>query len=211
MNIISPPEKNGKFDPLSAGIPKKILEDTIVLPFNSLDAVKEVVENERVAMIILEPIPHNVGCILPREGYLSGLREICDDYGIILVFDEVVTGFRHHIGGLQALWNVIPDLTTLGKGMANGYPFAAIGGKAEYMDRFQPAGGDVFCGGTYSSHPAAMALSLLQSRRWRQKTYTATSFPWARRNERDSQGTWSNRNCCWFWIRLRNVFHGATY
>jgi glutamate-1-semialdehyde 2,1-aminomutase len=160
MNIISPKEKIGKYDLLSAGIPQKVVEDTLVLPFNDLDIVEETVNKENVAMIILEPIPHNIGCLLPKEGYLAGLRKICDDHGIILVFDEVITGFRHHIGGLQAYWNVIPDVTTLGKGMANGYPLAAIGGKAEYMNRFQSAGGDVFCGGTFSSHPAAMAAIL---------------------------------------------------
>jgi glutamate-1-semialdehyde 2,1-aminomutase len=141
----------------SAGMLRSTLEETIVLPFNDLDAVEEAAAHHDIACVILEPIPHNVGCIMPKEGYLAGLREICDRHDVILVFDEVITGFRHHLGGFQALCGVRPDLTTFGKAIANGYPVAAIGGRADLMDRFTTAGGDVYFSGTFNGHPAAMA------------------------------------------------------
>jgi len=160
MNVASSAEKLGTIDALSAGSLQEEQENTIVLPFNDLDAVRDAVKVEDIAMVILEPIPHNIGCLLPKPGYLTGLRKICNEYGMILVFDEVITGFRHHIGGLQALWDVTPDLTTMGKAMANGYPLAAIGGKEELMDRFTTAGGDVYFSGTFNAHPASMAAVL---------------------------------------------------
>jgi len=160
MNVASSAEKLGTIDGLSAGSLQEEQENTIVLPFNDLDAVRDAARGGDIAMVILEPIPHNIGCLLPKPGYLAGLREICNEYGVILVFDEVITGFRHHIGGLQALWDVTPDLTTMGKAMANGYPLAAIGGKEELMDRFTTAGGDVYFSGTFNAHPASMAAVL---------------------------------------------------
>lgn len=158
MNIITPPERMGGYDPASAGILKEALENTLVLPFNDLEAVEGVLKSgEQVAAIILEPIPHNIGCVLPKPGFLEGLRRLCDEYGVVLVFDEVITGFRHGLGGYQAICGVTPDLTTLGKAIANGYPCAAICGKKELMQRFATAGGDVFFAGTFNAHPLAMA------------------------------------------------------
>lgn len=163
MNVISPADKVGHKDPLSSGMVPETVDNTIVLPFNDLEAVQQTVEQEgeHLAAIILEPIPHNVGCILPRPAFLEGLRHICTQAGIVLIFDEVITGFRHDLGGYQKLCGVTPDLTTLGKAMANGYPAAAICGRADLMSRFNThPDGDVFFAGTYNAHPLGTAASL---------------------------------------------------
>jgi glutamate-1-semialdehyde 2,1-aminomutase len=163
MNVISPPDKIGKKDPLSAGMLPEAIENTIVVDFNDLEGVERAVKAHRneVAAIILEPIPHNIGCVLPKVDFLKGLREIADREGIVLIFDEVITGFRHHIGGYQKIVGVIPDITTLGKAMANGYPLAAIGGRSDLMDRFNTRpGGDVFFAGTYNAHPISLAACI---------------------------------------------------
>jgi len=108
------------------------VDNTLVRDFNDLEGVERIVRARpgEVAAIILEPIPHNLGCILPQPGFLEGLRALCGRQGIVLIFDEVITGFRHHIGGYQVISGVRPDLTTLGKAIANGFPIAAIGGSA---------------------------------------------------------------------------------
>lgn len=162
MNIISPADKIGKKDPASAGMLQETVDKTIVLTFNSLEEVEKAVEANKgqIAAIILEPIPHNIGCVMPRQEFLEGVRVITEDEGIILVFDEVITGFRHDLGGYQKLSGVTPDLTTLGKAMANGYPCAAICGRSELMGRFATAGGDVFFAGTFNGHALATAAAL---------------------------------------------------
>ena len=163
MNVISPADKIGKKDPLSAGMLPEAVENTIVVDFNDLEGVERAVKTNRgeIAAIILEPIPHNIGCVLPKIDFLRGLREIADREGIVLIFDEVITGFRHSLGGYQKIVNVIPDLTTLGKAMANGYPLAAVGGRADLMDRFNTRpGGDVFFAGTYNAHPFCLAACI---------------------------------------------------
>jgi glutamate-1-semialdehyde 2,1-aminomutase len=161
MNIITPAEKLGQKDPASAGILPEAMDNTIVLNFNNLDAVERVVEKDgnEIAAILVEPIAHNIGCVLPQPGFLEGLREICTHAGIILVFDEVITGFRHSLGGYQKICGVMPDLTTMGKAMANGFACAAIGGKRELMERFATGGGDVYFAGTYNAHPVATAAA----------------------------------------------------
>lgn len=162
MNIISRPEKLGQYDLASAGMLEEAVHETIVLDFNRLDQVEDTLRREkgRVAAIILEPIPHNIGCVLPKPRFLRGLRELATLHGTVLIFDEVITGFRHGLGGYQKHCGVTPDLTTLAKSMANGYPCAALCGKAELMDRFQTAGGDVFFAGTYNAHPTGVAAAL---------------------------------------------------
>ena len=162
MNIISPADKVGKKDPASAGMLKEAIDNTIVLTFNSLEEVKKAVQEERgqIAAIILEPIPHNIGCVLPKQEFLEGLRRICTEEGIILVFDEVITAIRHDLGGYQKICGVTPDLTTLGKSIANGYPCAAICGKRDLMQRFATGGGDVFFAGTYNGHPLATSATV---------------------------------------------------
>lgn len=161
MNVLSPPEKLGRHDPLTLGMAPGIVEHTIVLPFNDIEAVDEAVQRhaEQIAAMIVETIPHNMGCVPPRPGFLQALRDICTRHGIVLIFDEVITGFRHAIGGYQKIAGVTPDLSTFAKAMANGYPIAAIVGRADMMDRFGPGGG-VFFAGTYNGHPVGVAAAL---------------------------------------------------
>ncbi len=162
MNIISPPDKIGLKDPASAGILPEAIDNTIVLPFNDSEALESAVnaEGDEIAAIILEPIPHNIGCVLPQVEFVETLRRLCDERGIILIFDEVITGFRHGLGGYQEKMGILPDLTTLAKAIANGYPCAALAGRADLMMRFSSAGGDVFVGGTYNGHPVATSAAL---------------------------------------------------
>jgi glutamate-1-semialdehyde 2,1-aminomutase len=162
-NVISEPQLNNAWDPGSAGVLREAVENTLVCRFNSLEEVEQAFARNRreIAAIILEPIPHNVGCILPKQQFLDGLRRICDREEALLIFDEVITGFRHHIGGYQSIARVTPDLTTLGKAIANGFPIAAVGGKARYMDRFNTrAEGDVFFSGTFNGHASCLAAAL---------------------------------------------------
>jgi glutamate-1-semialdehyde 2,1-aminomutase len=163
MNVISPPERMGGKDPLSAGILQDVIDATVVLPFNDAGVVERTLErlDGDVAAIILEPIPHNVGAILPRPGYLERLRELATRHGAVLIFDEVITGFRHALGGYQEIAGVVPDLTTLGKAMANGWPISALGGKAELMELFSTTPGrPAFFAGTFNGHPAMAAAAL---------------------------------------------------
>jgi glutamate-1-semialdehyde 2,1-aminomutase len=163
MNVISPREKLGELDPLSAGSLPEAMAQTLVSTFNDLSHVEDTLRAHKgdVAAVILEPILHNIGCVLPEAGFLEGLREITRREGIVLIFDEVITGFRHGLGGFQKICGVIPDLTTLGKSIANGYPLAALCGKKELMDRFRThPDGDVFFAGTFNGHPLACAAAL---------------------------------------------------
>ena len=161
MNVISPAERMGGRDPLSQGILPEVLEATIVCPFNDSDAVERALVDHDVAAIILEPIPHNIGAVLPQDGFLERLRELATAHGTVLVFDEVITGFRHGLGGYQSVCGVTPDLTTLGKAMANGWPVSALGGKAELMDLFSTTPGrPAFFAGTFNGHPATAAAAL---------------------------------------------------
>lgn len=162
MNVISPAEKLGHYDPCSAGIPDEVVRQTIVVKFNCIEEVEDTLrrEKDQVAAIILEPIPHNIGCVMPKIEFLQGLRALADLHGVVLIFDEVITGFRHGLGGYQKYCGVTPDLTTLAKSMANGFPIAALCGKRDLMDRFATAGGNVFFAGTYNGHPTGVAAAL---------------------------------------------------
>jgi len=161
MNVASPAEKIGKHDPLSLGMLPEVIKQTIVLPFNNIELVEETLRQRgnEIAAILVEVIPHNIGCVLPRPEFLSALRDLSSTYGIVLIFDEVITGFRHGLGGYQRICNVTPDLSTFAKAMANGYPIAALVGKGEFMDRFGPGGGVAFAG-TYNGHPLGVAAAL---------------------------------------------------
>lgn len=162
-NVISEADKVGRRDPGSAGMLPESVDNTLVCRFNDLDDVRRAIDENRgeIATIILEPIPHNVGCILPKQEFLEGLRKLCDEEGILLTFDEVITGFRHAIGGYQVIAGVTPDLTTMGKAMANGFPVAAIGGRRDLMERFNTReGGDVYFAGTYNGHSSGLAAAL---------------------------------------------------
>jgi glutamate-1-semialdehyde 2,1-aminomutase len=162
-NVISSANLNEGRDPGSAGMLEAAIDSTIVCRFNDLDSVEEAVSKNagEIACIILEPIQHNIGCVIGTNEFLEGLRSICDREHIVLIFDEVITGFRHHIGGYQALSGVTPDLTTMGKAIANGFPVAAIGGRKDIMQRFNTRpGGDVFFSGTFNGHSSCLAACL---------------------------------------------------
>lgn len=161
MNVISPAERVGQKDPLSQGILPEVLDATIVLPFNDAEAVERALVDHDVAAIILELIPHNIGAVLPAPGFVERLRELATAHGTVLVFDEVITGFRHGLGGYQSVLGVEPDLTTLGKAMANGWPVSALGGRAELMEMFSTTPGrPAFFAGTFNGHPAMAAAAL---------------------------------------------------
>tara|TARA_R110000868_G_scaffold189695_2_gene433143 strand:+ start:188783 stop:190105 length:1323 start_codon:yes stop_codon:yes gene_type:complete len=141
----------------SAGVPAAVAELTTVIPFNNLVAVRDCFEkNNDIACIILEPIAGNMGCIPPKDGYLEGVRNLCDKHGILLIIDEVMTGCRVHYGSAQTLYNVRPDISTFGKVIGGGMPLAAYAGKKEIMMRLAPEG-DVYQAGTLSGNPLAVA------------------------------------------------------
>ena len=163
LNVISAPDRVGGKDPLSAGILPEVIDATLILPFNDLEAVQRAASEHRgeIAAIILEPIPHNIGAVLPEPSFLQGLRTVCDREGIVLVFDEVITGFRHGLAGYQGIAGVTPDLTALGKAMANGFPIAALAGRADLLEEFSTVpGGPVMLAGTYNGHPGPAAAAL---------------------------------------------------
>lgn len=161
MNVMSAPENVGKKDPLSTGMLSESIEQTLVFPFNDLKAVSEGLQaqGDEIAAMILEPLPHTMGCVFPTDEFLQGIRRLTQQYGIVLIFDEVVTGFRHGLGGYQQIAGVTPDLTTLSKSIANGYPLAAVAGRSDIMDICQP-GGDVYFAGTFNGHPVSVAAAL---------------------------------------------------
>ncbi|MBX3272923.1 MAG: glutamate-1-semialdehyde 2,1-aminomutase [Sandaracinaceae bacterium] len=144
--------------PTSAGVPAAIASTTVVLPYNDLDAVRDLLaaRGEDVAAILLEPVAGNMGCVAPEPGYLEGLRELCTASGALLVFDEVMTGFRVAAGGAQARYGVRPDLTCLGKIVGGGLPMGAYGGRADVMAKIAPDG-PVYQAGTLSGNPLAVA------------------------------------------------------
>ena len=148
-------------NPDSPGVTKGTAKDTLLAPYNDLEAIEKLVaaNKDEIAAIILEPVPGNMGLVTPKEGYLEGLRKICDREGIVLIFDEVMTGFRLAKGGAQELFGVKPDMTTLGKIIGGGLPVGAYGGKKEIMDFVSPAG-PVYQAGTLSGNPIAMAAGL---------------------------------------------------
>ncbi|GAB2616424.1 glutamate-1-semialdehyde 2,1-aminomutase [Belliella aquatica] len=148
-------------NPDSPGVTKGTAKDTLIAPYNDLEAIEELVKvnKNEIAALILEPVPGNMGLVTPKPGYLEGLRKICDREGIILIFDEVMTGFRLAKGGAQELFGVTPDMTTLGKIIGGGMPVGAYGGKKEIMEFVSPAG-PVYQAGTLSGNPIAMAAGL---------------------------------------------------
>src|SRR4051812_41783050 len=151
--------------PDSAGVPAEFAALTIALPFNDIEAVRAAFRENResIAAIILEPIPANAGLYFPREGFLEELRAVCDEHGALLIFDEVMTGFRVARGGAQEIYGIRPDLTALGKVIGGGLPVGAFGGRAEIMDQLSPLG-PVYQAGTLSGNPLAMAAGLAQLR-----------------------------------------------
>ena len=147
--------------PTSPGVPEAIADMTVTLPYNDLGAVAKCLETQgdEIAAIIVEPVAGNMNCIPPLEGYLQGLRELCDQHGCLLILDEVMTGFRVALEGAQGLFGVTPDLSTFGKVIGGGMPVGAFGGKHEYMQLVAPSG-PVYQAGTLSGNPVAMAAGL---------------------------------------------------
>ena len=147
--------------PTSPGVPADFAKHTLTLEYNNIDQVRETLNEvgDEVACIIVEPVAGNMNCIPPVDGFLQGLREVCDEHGIILIFDEVMTGFRVALGGAQALYGVKPDLTTLGKVIGGGLPVGAFGGKREIMSSIAPLG-PVYQAGTLSGNPMSMSAGL---------------------------------------------------
>jgi glutamate-1-semialdehyde-2,1-aminomutase len=161
-NVISAPGLAYGYDPNSAGVLRENYDATLIAEYNDLSSLQRLyAENgDDIAAVIVEPIPHNVGALMPDPGYLEGLRRVTKDRGTVLIFDEVITGFRHAVGGWQSICGVMPDLTAFGKAMANGYPIAGLGGSRELMSEFGPAGGSVLLAGTFTGHPAMAAAAL---------------------------------------------------
>jgi glutamate-1-semialdehyde 2,1-aminomutase len=149
--------------PDSAGVPQAFIDLTISLPFNDVDLVRQAFQKNEIAAVILEPIPANAGLYFPREDFLSILREECTKHGALLIFDEVMTGFRVARGGAQQIHGIAPDLTALGKVIGGGLPVGAFGGRAEIMDQVSPDG-PVYQAGTLSGNPLAMTAGLAQLR-----------------------------------------------
>jgi glutamate-1-semialdehyde 2,1-aminomutase len=145
----------------SLGIPEDSIKNTIVLPFNDIESLNKTIEKNKdeIAAVILEPVIGNAGVILPKNGYLNEVRKITKDEGIILIFDEVITGFRLALGGAQEYYGVIPDMTILGKIIGGGLPLAAFGGKNEIMELLAPSG-KVYQAGTFSGNPVSVTAGL---------------------------------------------------
>ena len=169
-------------NPDSAGIPESFAKETIVLPYNDLSAVELAFSQteEGIAAIIVEPYPANCGFILPDEGYLEGLRALCSKHQTVLIFDEVMTGFRIGLGGVQERTGVTPDLTAMGKIIGGGLPVGAFGGKTEIMDHLAPLG-PVYQAGTLSGNPLAMAAGIASLKLLRE------SMPYEKLEQRGSQ------------------------
>ncbi|MCB0943380.1 MAG: aminotransferase class III-fold pyridoxal phosphate-dependent enzyme, partial [Mycobacterium sp.] len=158
------PHRPGEEYPLrvtTAGVPKVIDTTVRVVEYNDLEAVERTLAKGDVAAILLEPILQNIGIVKPVPGYLEGLRALCDKYGTVLIFDEVKTGFRHALGGYQAISGVTPDLCTFGKAVANGYPMGVIGGRKEIMGlcSHPDPSKRVVVAGTYNGHPVNVAAA----------------------------------------------------
>ncbi len=156
--------------PASAGVPDAVARDTVVVPYNDLAAIREALASRPVAAVIVEPVAANMGVVLPAPGYLEGLRELTAASGALLIFDEVITGFRLGPGGAQERYAVRPDLTVLGKIIGGGLPVGAYGGRAEIMELVAPLG-PVYQAGTLSGNPLAMAAGLATLRQLTPEAY----------------------------------------
>ncbi len=151
--------------PDSPGVPRAFSDTTIALPYNDLGPVEQTfaAHRDKIACVIVEPVAGNMGCVPPAPGFLEGLRSLCTQHGALLIFDEVMTGFRVAAGGAQALYNVLPDLTTLGKVIGGGLPIAAYGGRRDIMTYVAPSG-PIYQAGTLSGNPLAVAAGLAMLR-----------------------------------------------
>ncbi|MEM8883614.1 MAG: glutamate-1-semialdehyde 2,1-aminomutase [Planctomycetota bacterium] len=168
--------------PDSPGVPGGTAELTRTAPYNDLDAVREILDDQ-VAAVIVEPVAGNMGCIPPAEGYLEGLRALCDEAGACLIFDEVITGFRVGYGGAQERYGVLPDMTTMGKTIGGGLPVGAFGGSLRFMEHVAPLGMCVSQGGTLSGNPLAMSGGLATLRALTRDDYAELERKGARLEE----------------------------
>jgi glutamate-1-semialdehyde 2,1-aminomutase len=156
--------------PDSPGVPATLAQNTLTLPFNNIAALEEVfAEHDDIAAVIIEPVVGNMGCVPPRDGYLEAVRNLTKDHGALLIFDEVMTGFRLARGGAQERYGITPDITTLGKIIGGGLPVGAYGGSREIMNNVAPAG-PIYQAGTLSGNPLSMTAGLVTLRRLRDKT-----------------------------------------
>ena len=172
--------------PSTPGVTEGAAKDTIVVPYNDLAAVRKAFEENphEVACVIVEPVAGNMGVVLPREGFLQGLRDLCNEFGALLIFDEVITGFRVSLGGAQQYFGVTPDLTTMGKIIGGGFPVGAFGGRRSIMEELSP-NGPVYQAGTLSGNPIAMAAGIACIKRLSQP---GTYEDLARKGERMAEG-----------------------
>lgn len=147
--------------PDSPGVPEETTKNTVLIPFNDEEALTEIIDKEgdQIAAVIVEPVMGNIGCILPKENYLKFLRQITDSNNIVLIFDEVITGFRIAEGGAQEYFGVTPDLVTLGKILGGGFPMGALAGKKELMEMIAPSG-SVYQAGTFNGNPVSVTAGL---------------------------------------------------
>jgi glutamate-1-semialdehyde 2,1-aminomutase len=145
--------------PKTSGLPADLGKYTLVAEYNNLSSVEYLLKKHRVAAVVVEPVMGNVGCIPPEIDFLRGLRELCDTHETLLIFDEVITGFRLGMGGAQEYYGVIPDIAIFGKILGGGFPIGAIAGKRELMEQLSPSG-KIFHAGTFNGHPIAMAAGL---------------------------------------------------
>lgn len=161
-NVISSPELAYGFDPSSAGILPSALEATLIAEFNDINSVQALFDrySHDIAAVIVEPIPHNVGALIPTWEFVTALRALTERHDSLLIFDEVITGFRHGLGGYQERCGITPDLTTFGKAMGNGIPVAGMGGQRHLMEHFSSAGGDVLLAGTFNGNPISCAAAI---------------------------------------------------
>jgi glutamate-1-semialdehyde-2,1-aminomutase len=161
-NVISAPDRAYGRDPLSKGILDQAVDATLIAEFNDLESVEALFDanRDRIAAVILEPIPHNVGALVPTTEFVEGLRKLTEQQGALLIFDEVITGFRHALGGYQQVIGVNPDLTTFGKGMANGFPVGGVAGRRDLMEHFNGRTGDVLMAGTFNGNSLGCAAAL---------------------------------------------------
>ncbi len=160
--------------PGTPGVPAGTVQDTLLAPYNNLERVRElfVQHPDQIAAIIVEPMAGNMGVVPAAEGFLAGLRALCDEFGALLIFDEVITGFRLSYGGAQGRYAIMPDLTTLGKIIGGGFPVGAYGGKREFMQHIAPCG-TIFQAGTLSGNPVAMATGIATLNLLKQADYAA--------------------------------------
>jgi glutamate-1-semialdehyde 2,1-aminomutase len=197
--------------PGSPGVPDAIAEQTLVVPFNDLDAVESLFaqHGDRIAAVIMEPIAGNMGCIPPVPGYLECLRRVTSAHGSLLIFDEVMTGFRVSRGCAQQRYGVTPDLTTMGKVVGGGFPLAAFGGRADVMDQLAPLG-PVYQAGTLSGNPVAVAAGIATLKRLDEQRYVTLENIGARIEQAlapalDYHGCSMNRVGAMFTIFFRHV------